>query len=319
MKNVLIFAALCLIGIDAKNVALVIGGYGGGNSVEIITENKVCSGTDSNPPIPNAPAGQIAGWFSEYAEGKVYLCGGQDTDIHKDCWTLAIGGKWELSCKMVKDRRFAASVVLPDESIVVLGGYNDKEGWLDSVEMKAAGGCEFVVQQSWTMPRKIFDFCAVALDSTHILIAGGSNPGVAQTANVDILNTETGEWTPVEQLPVARSAPGCILTEIDGEEGVMLTGGFNTAQGEHLYDSLFYRPSTGKWEQLEEMYEDRMGHGVFHLGASKKVTVVGGYNQQLMGGIEERVEGMGWNQRGGLIFPRYFYGSSEIPDTILTC
>jgi hypothetical protein len=44
---------------------------------------KVCSGTDSNPPIPNAPAGQIAGWFSEYAEGKVYLCGGQDTDIHK--------------------------------------------------------------------------------------------------------------------------------------------------------------------------------------------------------------------------------------------
>jgi|FrelakmetLWP11LW_1041352.scaffolds.fasta_scaffold353667_1 hypothetical protein len=67
------------------------------------------------------------------------------------------------------------------------------------------------------------------------------------------------------------------------------------------------------------MYEDRMGHGVFHLGASKKVTVVGGYNQQLMGGIEERVEGMGWNQRGGLIFPRYFYGSSEIPDTILTC
>lgn len=82
------------------------------------------------------------------------------------------------------------------------------------------------------------------------LSIGGSNPGVAQTANVDILNTETGEWTPVEQLPVARSAPGCILTEIDGEEGVMLTGGFNTAQGEHLYDSLFYRPSTGKWEQV---------------------------------------------------------------------
>jgi hypothetical protein len=41
MNKVLILAAFCLIGIDAKNVALVIGGYGGGNSVEIITENKV--------------------------------------------------------------------------------------------------------------------------------------------------------------------------------------------------------------------------------------------------------------------------------------
>ena len=46
---------------------------------------KVCSGKDSNPSIPNAPVGQIAGWIAEYSSGKVYLCGGQDSSVHKVC------------------------------------------------------------------------------------------------------------------------------------------------------------------------------------------------------------------------------------------
>ncbi len=45
--------------------------------------NKTCAGTDSVPNIPNAPAGQIAGWFAEYTDGLIYLCGGQDSTIHR--------------------------------------------------------------------------------------------------------------------------------------------------------------------------------------------------------------------------------------------
>ena len=79
---------------------------------------------------------------------------------------------------------------------------------------------------------------------------GGSNPGVPQTNNVDILDTTTGTWHTAESLPVARSAPGCILTEMGGQEGVLLTGGFNTAMGEHLYDTLFFDLATGKWSEV---------------------------------------------------------------------
>ncbi len=51
-----------------------------------------------------------------------------------------------------------------------------------------------------------------------------------------------------------------------------------------------------------------------------QVTVVGGYNMQLMGGLEEHTEGSGWSKRTvGLGFPRYFYGSCEIPESILHC
>ena len=52
---------------------------------------------------------------------------------------------------MQKDRRFAASVVMPDQRLVVLGGYNNKEAWLDSVEVNPAGGCEFSLQTRLSM------------------------------------------------------------------------------------------------------------------------------------------------------------------------
>ena len=45
---------------------------------------------------------------------------------------------------MNTDRRFAASTVMPDGSLVVMGGYNSKAAWLDSVEVKSPGGCTFV-------------------------------------------------------------------------------------------------------------------------------------------------------------------------------
>jgi hypothetical protein len=37
------------------------------------------------------------------------------------------------------------------------------------------------------------------------------------------------------------------------------------------------------------MHEDRMGHGMFHLGADNKVTVVGGYNQQVIAGLPDGI------------------------------
>ena len=72
--------------------------------------------------------------------------------------------------------------------------------------------------------------------------------------------------------------------------------------------------------QLELLNEDRMGHGTFHLDDNNSVTVIGGYNQQLMGTIETYVEGNGWTKTTSeLQFPRYFYGSCELPDTVLHC
>ena len=40
---------------------------------------------------------------------------------------------------------------MPDQRLVVLGGYNNKEAWLDSVEVNPAGGCEFSLQTRLSM------------------------------------------------------------------------------------------------------------------------------------------------------------------------
>ena len=75
---------------------MVIGGYGGGSSVEVITKGEACVSSSSIPNIPNAPAGQIEGWCAEYLDGKIWLCGGADLNFHSECYSSAPGASyWE--------------------------------------------------------------------------------------------------------------------------------------------------------------------------------------------------------------------------------
>lgn len=73
---------------------MVIGGYGGGNSIEVITANEACVSTNSIPNLPNAPAGQLEGWFSEYVDDKIWLCGGADLNFHAECYSLVPGASY---------------------------------------------------------------------------------------------------------------------------------------------------------------------------------------------------------------------------------
>lgn len=56
--------------------------------------------------------------------------------------------------------------------MVILGGYNDRAGWLDEVERYDPVSKTWEVMTEWTLPRKLFNFCALPMDDTHIIIAG---------------------------------------------------------------------------------------------------------------------------------------------------
>ena len=62
---------------------------------------------------------------------------------------------------MTTDRKYPASIVLNGE-MVVMGGYNDFQGWLDSVDLKPTGQCEFQHKEEWKLPRGMYNFCAVS-------------------------------------------------------------------------------------------------------------------------------------------------------------
>lgn len=70
---------------------------------------------------------------------------------------------------MTYAKRYAESLVFNGE-MMVLGGYNERQGWLDAVEKLTSGGWQEM--EPWKMPRKIFDFCAVQMDSTRIMVLG---------------------------------------------------------------------------------------------------------------------------------------------------
>lgn len=132
----------------------------------------------------------------------------------------------------------------------------------------------FFFKLRWKLPRKMFDLCAVAINNTHIFIAGkasftlfsswifhlwlqspgGSMYGKPQVEAADILDTTTNTWHSLPDMPLARSAPGCILTEVNGEAGIMVTGGLNSEQLEQTKRTEFLSLSTHTWSQVWNMY-----------------------------------------------------------------
>ena len=83
------------------------------------------------------------------------------------------------------------------------------------------------------------------------LVSGGTihnlfeNPDIA---NVDVLDTTTNTWTSTDPLPLARESPACMVTNVGGKQGILVTGGCNNNCLDHLDDTLFYDFSTEKWQ-----------------------------------------------------------------------
>ena len=60
--------------------ALILGGYGATNFIELVTKDGICKAADVDPPLPVIPASNPT-WVAEYVDGKIYLCGGQVNNI----------------------------------------------------------------------------------------------------------------------------------------------------------------------------------------------------------------------------------------------
>ena len=75
---------------------ILVGGYGGGISLEVVEASDHCLGEDSDPELPVAPSGTIEGWSAEYVDDKLFLCGGSNINSVSDCYSLTIGSSfWE--------------------------------------------------------------------------------------------------------------------------------------------------------------------------------------------------------------------------------
>ena len=75
---IVVVAALGQAAKAEHGVGLAIGGYGASNTIELVTADKTCAGTEIDPPFPVSPSGSSA-WIAEYVDNAIYICGGQVT------------------------------------------------------------------------------------------------------------------------------------------------------------------------------------------------------------------------------------------------
>jgi len=308
----LCFVVSCVLTVAYSEVALVIGGFGASDSVQVITKDSTCLGLSANPVIPKAPDGRV-GWVGQYVDGKIVVCGGAKVDFYRDCYSLKVGESWHSEQSMVYQKRYAESLVFNGE-MMVMGGYNQNMGWLNAVEKRSSDGT-WTEMEPWAMPRMIFDFCAVQMDDHRIMVLGGNVIGQFDSNDMDILDTTTNTWSKGPSMAKRKATHDCIVTEVNGEKGVMVTGGCSSNCLYHLHDTSFFSFATETWTELEPMNTGRMGHKMTIIDG--KPTVIGGFDHGELKTIEE-FDGSSWSLRAEKIeFATYVFASpDEIPETV---
>lgn len=80
-----------------------------------------------------------------------------------------------------------------------------------------------------------FSFCAAPINSTAILIIGGYSQN-GPLSSVELLDTVSGKWEKLEDLPQPRYGHACLLMELAGSQGVLVSGGALTGSDVDFYD-----------------------------------------------------------------------------------
>ena len=87
----------------------------------------------------------------------------------------------------------------------------------------------WMTMPDWELQQSISRHCTVALDEFQVMVIGGGSSVTWNTSM--ILDVRTGIWTKTEPILTPRYAHACLLTEVNGVVGVMVTG-----KNDHVID-----------------------------------------------------------------------------------
>ena len=142
-------------------------------------------------------------------------------------------------------------------------------------------------QPQWTGPfPSIAGHCAVAINTHQILVLGGKT---GETINTSVIfDIKTGEWSNTSPIPNPRYAHGCVLTNISGVNGVLVTGGsdFLTDPNDYYPASQtdFYQIESNSWVSLKNTSFPVEEHQMVIFGG--KPTIIGGEYEIFLRDIE---------------------------------
>ena len=165
---------------------------------------------------------------------------------HSSCWRLDLStNRWTRAASLHQERDQAASLALGDR-MMVLGGQGRGEGGLvtSQVEIYHTNNDTWTLRPDLALPEGRFSFCAVALNSSSVMVLGGWGSD-GPLSQVSVLDLQTGSWVPGPELSTPRYGHTCLLTELAGRQGVLVAGGALTGKKVEFLDL-----DTNTWEEI---------------------------------------------------------------------
>jgi len=225
------------------------------------------------------------------SEGINHLMSVERLDVKACGDALTLASKWEPTVQM-RTPRLGACGVWADGALYVVGGWNGSSHdcsmekcvdgaeleWQSAAEMRAprtfsgmaALGSVLYVCGGMTMQKA----GVVAHGSDKIVVIGGVDGDGTALKSVEWLDTKTGTWHKLADLPEARAAPGAVIYEDDiyvfggcGVDGVPLASG-------HKLADPFSSLANSAWEKMPEMRFPRGGFGM--VCAKHLIVAIGG-------------------------------------------
>jgi len=153
--------------------------------------------------------------------------------------------------------------------------------------------------------------CVTSVNSTHIIVTGGSGP--LEPRQIRILDVTTNTWKKLPNLPYGVKGHACIMTK----DGVMVTGGLMTDTGAITTQTLIIDPDTGKIEEIGPLMTPRYWHSMALVGET--VTVVGGNDGKYhyLASTEQYKNGSWVTGEFTLETGRDKFGIITLPDTVM--
>ena len=254
------------------------------DNIEVFCPNDNCN----NAPFAPLPYG-LTGASGAFSKGVAFVCGGART-FYKDC-TAKVSGNYCLrnaecvttagnalwctgpkitTCHvydryltrswlvsptgLLTARSHAASVILPDGRVWILGGAGSSSV-LKSTEFVSIGdnGISSVIEGP-ALPEPLMGHCAATLTVTQVMVIGGYSTVINDYSPVAyIYDFTSNQWITDRTLAAgkARIDGSCIGLNIGGVSSVLMVGGWNN----------LILPDTGAYSSVEKKWTFFNGTG----------------------------------------------------------
>ena len=242
---------------DAVNGVLLLGGTGNAKPLQSTTfsspSTHSCLTSLASMPIAREKSSALM----TSSDNSIVLCGGADMngDPLDTCSRyFPLEDKWDTFPSLIQPRVDHAMVYFQDK-LIVLGGSGGDIDVLDSLEIYEENGWTIGIDLPLGANHTLGGACAVTSKGLLYLIGGY---GGGYLGSVYVLNdVNSPEWIEKEQMYINRRKHACLVTTVNGQEGILVSGGLT---GPALKSTEFYSFETESWEILGDLQVGRIGH-----------------------------------------------------------